>query len=275
MCLSSGLIYFTLLCSLLMRNNIVYLTHYIQDVCTRRALSRRTHPCVVTQQVPLVRRERNHVVTHKSAFTLVEMLVAMSIVFLMTGLSMANYNRFGREVELENAVYELALNIRQAQFFGINRSEQFGSTFDDPQPYGVFFDLDGVEEGVNDGSFIMYIDQDNDRHFEVSDNSYAGGEICVSNPSNECINILSFTRSNFISSICVGDNETNCNDISSVGDGQQQLHVSFKRPDPDAVIHANSVVSPYSYARITMSSPVSSISPKSVSIGAAGLISID
>lgn len=211
----------------------------------------------------------------KSGFTLIEMLMVMGIVFIMTGLSMANYNRFGREVELENAVYELALNIRQAQFFGINRSEQFGATFDDPQPYGVFFDLDGTEEGVDDGGFIMFIDQDDDKHFDVTDNTYTGAEICLANMSDECINILSFTRNNYISEICVGADSLNCNEISTVGDGQRRLHVSFKRPDPDAAIYANSIPTPYSYARITMSSPVSGLATKSVSIGAAGLISID
>lgn len=211
----------------------------------------------------------------KAAFTLIEMLVAMAIVFIMTGLSMANYNRFGREVELENATYELALNIRQAQFFGINRSEQFGQTFDDPQPYGVYFRLDGAEEGIEDDSFIMFVDDDVDRYFDAADNTYSGGETCIANASDECINILSFARNNYISGICVGDNESNCTDIQSVGNGVPELHISFKRPDPDAVIYANNVASPYGFARITMSSPVNGLGTKSVSVGAAGLISID
>ena len=214
-------------------------------------------------------------VSAKEGFTLVEMLMVLALVFIMTGLSMTNYNRFGQEVELENAAYELALNTRQAQFFGINRSEQFGATFDDPQPYGLYFDLDGVEEGIDDGSFMLFVDSDSNRFFNTTDNTYSGGENCLSNASDECANIYSFTRGNYISEICVGDDEASCTNLQSIGAGEQELHISFKRPDPDATIRIGDSTTNYSYAKITVSSPVEDVPTKSVSVGAAGLISID
>ncbi|MFW0871426.1 MAG: pilus assembly FimT family protein [Patescibacteria group bacterium] len=211
----------------------------------------------------------------REGFTLIEMLITLAIIFIMTALSMTNYNRFGKEVELENAAYELALNIRQAQFFGINRSEQFGATFDDPQPYGVYFNIDGGEEGIDDQSFFLFVDNDGNRLFNTSDNTYGGGENCVANASDECARILSFTRSNYIYSICVGDDESSCTDIGNIVTGDRELHISFKRPDPDAVIRVGSGLTEYAYAKITLASPLSDISHKSVSVGAAGLISID
>jgi hypothetical protein len=203
------------------------------------------------------------------------MLMVLAIVFIMTGLSMANYNRFGQEVELENAAYELALNIRQAQFFGINRSEQFGQTFDDPQPYGIYFNIDGSEQGIDDESFFLYVDNNDDRFFDTTDDTYSGGENCVANASDECVQILSFTRNNYISEICVGADEANCTDISSITSGDRELNISFKRPDPDAVIKVGNSSTEYAYAKITLSAPVPDVPTKSVSVGTAGLISID
>ena len=214
---------------------------------------------------------------NKNGFTLVEVLIVMALLFIMTGLSLANYNRFGREVELENAAYELALTIRQAQFFGINRSEQFGgaTNFDNPQPYGIYFNLvNNDEEGITDQKFMMFVDQDNDRRFDESNGTGAGS--CISNSSDECINIYEFNRANFIHEICVGTSASDCNDIDGLGTlGNRTMMVSFKRPDPDAAIYIDGVVTPFAYARITLRAPADTISDKSVSIGAAGLISID
>jgi len=211
----------------------------------------------------------------KTAFTIVELLMVMAIMFIMTYLSLANYNRFGREVELENAVYELALTIRQAQFFGINRNEQFGETFDDPQPYGIYFNLDATEEEIDDESFMMYIDQDQNKLFDTADNTYGGGEACTINFSDECIDTYQFTRSSYSYDICVGTDEGDCTSVSDLGGGSRELHISFKRPDPDATIRRNSATPAYAYAKITLRSPIVDIPEKSVSVGAAGLISIN
>ena len=219
--------------------------------------------------------QQNNQSIYKSAFSLVEILIVLALLFIMTGISLNNYDRFGREVELENAAYELALTVRQAQFFGINRSEQFGATFDNPQPYGIFFDLDGFEQGMSDQSFVMFIDNNLDRQFAENDNNLGGNELCNENPSDECISLFTFNRSVFISSICMGADELSCTDLGSIGSGVRVAHISFKRPNPDAEILHDNNTTPYAYARITLSSPVAEIPSKSISIGAAGLISID
>lgn len=239
----------------------VFISHMAKQIISSKHTAYESMPCEALED--------------KQGFTLVEMLLVLAIVFVMTGLSMANYNQFGREVELENAAYELALNTRQAQFFGINRSEQFGATFDDPQPYGIYFNIDGGEQGIDDETFFLFVDNNDDRFFDTSDNTYSGSENCSANASDECANILSFTRSNYISEICVGADEDNCNDIGGIASGDRELHISFKRPDPDAVIKVGNSNTEYSYAKITLSAPTSNVPDKSVSVGTAGLISID
>jgi len=215
----------------------------------------------------------------KQGFSVIEIMVVLAIFFIMTSLSLVNYNRFGREVELENTAYELALTIRQAQFFGINRSEEFGggTNFDDPQPYGVYFNLEsGDVDGINDQGFFMFVDQDNSRRFADTDVSGTGG--CLANLSNECVNLYEFNRSNFIYEICVGSNAANCNDITTLlPAGDTTMHVSFKRPNPDAaiLIGSGANTTEYAYARITLRAQADNIPDKSISIGAAGLTSID
>ena len=205
--------------------------------------------------------------------------MVMGIVFIMSGLSMANYNRFGRVVELENAAYELALNIRQAQFFGINRVEQFGSQdFDDPQPYGVFFSLrpSDPDNVINEKSFVFFVDRDDDKEFDLGDTNADGDELCLNpfHPSKECIDILRFTRNNYIDDICVQKPGGSCESITELP-FTGQVHISFKRPDPDATIRAGGTPDEYSLAEITLKSPITGITEKIVSVGAAGLISVE
>jgi len=210
---------------------------------------------------------------NKGGYSLVELLFVLGMVFLLASISLVNYNRFGKEVDLENSAYDVALEIRTAQFFGINRKDDIGSlvsNFDEPKPYGVFFKtslLDPIP-GVSQESFLVFVDRDGgaaDTN-NLFDNAFSADSDCISNSSTECFDVKTLGKGVFISELCAGNSEADC----TVRD---ELHITFKRPNPDATIKS-SPAAEHAYAEITLSSPVAGVTPQRITVGTAGQISI-
>ena len=158
-----------------------------------------------------------------AGFTLVELLVVTAIFVVITGMILANHNRFGGRVILQNLAYDIALSIRQAQVYGIS-VRQFGGTF---SGYGMHFVLSGP--GVNPTTYVLFADiypsvpnglYDADQGEQVESNTIAGGYRIV----DLCALRLDVHRST----------PEDCDSITS-------LDVLFRRPEPDAYISANGV----------------------------------
>ena len=156
-------------------------------------------------------------------FTLVELLVVTAIFVVITGMILANHNRFGGRVILQNLAYDIALSIRQAQVYGIS-VRQFGGTF---SGYGMHFVLSGP--GVNPTTYVLFADiypsvpnglYDADQGEQVESNTIAGGYRIV----DLCALRLDVPRST----------PEDCDSITS-------LDVLFRRPEPDAFISINGV----------------------------------
>lgn len=206
----------------------------------------------------------------KAGFTIIEMLVVLAIIFVLAGTSLVNYNKFGKEIDLENMTYNVALTIRTAQSFGINRRDDLSTSFDEPKPYGVYFTTSLINPpvGLSSESFMVFIDNKNgvsNGSNNIFDNTGTGGA-CVSNSSDECIEIFKMNKLVYISSLCAGDNAANCQE-------RDELHITFKRPNPDAIIKSSELAQ-HSYAEITLSSPIAGIPDQKIAVGTAGQISI-
>ena len=217
---------------------------------------------------------QNNPESQKGGYTLLELLFVLAIIFILAGTSLVNYNRFGKEIDLENMTYNVALTVRTAQSFGINRRDIDDSFdgFDTPIPYGVYFSTSGLQDiftGIEDDeAFMVFVDN---KAGAVSgsnnlfDNTGTGGA-CVANSSDECVEILSMNKQVYISEICAGDDAASCVE-------RDELHITFKRPNPDAIIKS-SAVAEHSYAEIVLSSPVALGFDQVISVGVAGQISI-
>jgi len=176
----------------------------------------------------------------KGGFTLIELVVTIAIVALISGITLFNYHTFSGGVVLENLAYEVALAVRQAQFFGINVKETGGSF---QSGYGVYFDID------NPGQFVLFADINNDH-------SYDSDDIVV--------DLYKMTRGLSIQKLCVDS------DCSS----SQKLSITFIRPDPNAIIKVENNSIEYSEAEIYVGSPDSDVPNKIITVGVAGLISV-
>ena len=178
-------------------------------------------------------------------FTLVELMVSVGIFVMMTGLLLSKYGTFNQGILLTNLAYDVALTIRNAQSYGLNvkssptESVRFSNNFDNS--YGVHF-------VNNTASFIFFADT-------VSYGQYTSSDVIVSNTSIQ--------RGSKISALCAGSSSTSCNTAST-------LDITFKRPDPNAII--NSGGSTFSYAEITLQATDGSL--KKVIVRSTGQIAV-
>ncbi|MBP6858337.1 MAG: prepilin-type N-terminal cleavage/methylation domain-containing protein [Candidatus Pacebacteria bacterium] len=159
---------------------------------------------------------------HTHAFTLVELLVSISIFALMTTLVVAKYGNFNNNVLLTNAAYDVALAIRTAQTYGLSvRSDDSGGF---NNAYGVNFSIREIGEQINELSnipnsqtIVTFSDLNAngiyDQGEEISYSTLRGG-----------VRILDIAATCCDSVACV----TQCFNVGSSFD------VVFKRPDPSA-----------------------------------------
>lgn len=162
-------------------------------------------------------------------FTLVELLVVISIFVILTGVVLFNQEKFNSTILLTNLAYDTALTIRQAQTYGINIKEfdADGKFF----PYGVSFKTSDPK------SFILFADLNEDGKFPVS--------TCQITATDGCVQQYTIKRGNSIKGLC-SNVEGDCDFLDS-------LDITFKRPNPDAIIIANSTTgNPLPVARIIL-----------------------
>ena len=216
-------------------------------------------------------RERNSggrragVIADTSAgFTLIELLVSISIFVFMTAFLVAKYGGFNQSVLITNSAYDVALTIRGAQSYGLNVkgadvTGSSGTVTYFSYPYGAHFSSDTTTSGANT-SYVLFADT----NLGSAANSYSiydpGTDIVVSKTT--------LRQGTIVSSICVGNDEGSC-----VSSGVTSVDISFRRPDPDAIITANGASGrKYPFAKITVLAANGSM--KSVSVRSTGQISI-
>jgi len=160
-----------------------------------------------------------------SGFSLIELLVVLAIFSVITAVVLVQGSRFDSSILLTNLAYETALTVREAQVYGISvKGENIASSLAFQHAYGVYFN------SLDDKSITSFADR-NDNQIYDSGDSVCGGA------SSECLDILKISRGNHISKICATSTgvsaTTYCSDTDS---SFNDLSLTFKRPDPDAII---------------------------------------
>lgn len=167
--------------------------------------------------------------TGNRGFTLVELLVSIGIFTVITSMAVFNHAQFNNSVLLTNLAYEIALSVRQAQFYGITvrQSTTAPGTYD--SGYGIRFDL-----GTSNTQYSLYEDLPPQNHV------YASGELLES---------FAIQKGNRISKILV-TNSSGAVSTPSIVD------ISFIRPNPDTYITTGGLATPYyAKAEICVTSP--------------------
>ena len=145
-------------------------------------------------------------------FTLVEVLVSLGIFAVLTGVVLSNYRGYNTNALFSNASEDIVLALRQAQVYGVGVKGE-GTSF--TTPYGVHFDE------ANPSQIIIFADVYPSAvpPLVPGDGKYTDGQ----DSTVETIN-----WGNVVASMTLSCDPSPCaGDVASV---------TFKRPDPDAVI---------------------------------------
>ena len=206
----------------------------------------------------------------KAGFTLVELLITLSIFAVTTTIVMFSQSQFDNSVILTNLAYDVAVTLRQAQTYGVNVKEFVpASGARGFYPYGIFFSTSDIRD------YIMFADATGG-HYEngsyVGDNLYESADMSCPSSDPECVNRYSIKNGNYIYSICAGSSDGDCNtNAPSTG----RLMISFNRPESDAKIFwvstTGSLSAQQSYAKIVVSSS-NGASRKSIIVTGTGQI---
>ncbi len=179
-----------------------------------------------------------------TGFTLVELLISISIFTLITTVSVFNYSAFNSSVGLTNLAYEIALSVRQAQFYGITVKQSTTSgNFD--SGYGVHFEKDSA-------SYTLFEDRDVDHIYDGT---------------SEDLERYTIQKGNRISKLCTHTTVLAC-DLDS-------LDLTFVRPNPETFIARNGLTSSLytsQKAIVCLASPKGEV--RKVVVEATGQISV-
>ncbi len=193
-------------------------------------------------------------------FTLIELMVTVTIMLIMTAVVFFNYNRFNDSTLLSSFAYDMSLTIREAQVYGVSTLESGSgqgsgvntTTFSNfSSPYGVYFNS---SSNVTP-QFLLFIDSNKDKIYDTGDT---------------ILQSYTFQRGITIGSLCVSDS-VNCDLVKS-------LSITFVRPDPEATITAVNldglpVTDPISSATIFLQNSAKTVT-KSVVVSPVGQISV-
>ena len=169
--------------------------------------------------------------SNNKGFTLVELLVTLSIFVILTGVVLWNQTKFNSSILLTNLAYDTALTIRQAQTYGINVREfnGTGQFF----PYGVHF-----ETGVNSKFFILFADSNNNGIYDSG--------------SDGMVKKYNIQRGNYVRTLCRVARDPCSAGTTSLA--VNSLDIVFERPNPDAHMKTTELDIDYPSVMITLSS---------------------
>ena len=224
--------------------------------------------------------------------TLIELLVALVIFSIITGVVLFNYGDFNASLTMQNLADDIALTVRRAQSYAIGVRGRSG---DFNIGYGVYFDIKqynsespdaDLYEGTNK-SFILYkkdipLDSGSSGFSPVYENE--DGTCDGSN--SDCLEMLYITSSDYISEIKV---KPSGEDEQALGgeDNPKGVNILFIRPNPEPYIcvmennlcWGSNVLSPsdkpsIEYVKIKISSFKDLDSEKFITISNTGQISV-
>jgi prepilin-type N-terminal cleavage/methylation domain-containing protein len=207
--------------------------------------------CIAEDSIRVIRAD-SRIRVMKKGFTLIEMVVVLTIFSFIAITLFVKNSEFSAKVLLTNLAYEVALSVRQAQVYGLSARELNPGSDQFNIGYGVNFN-------ANSGAdYIFFADVD-------EDGFYDGG--------SELLETFSFKRGNRVGHFCATPviGLEKCS--NSFGSGTlTMLHITFKRPNPDAIIQTN-LAEAYKSAKIFVTAP--SGEERTVTIEQTGQISIE
>ena len=214
----------------------------------------------------------------RQAFTLVELLVTITIFVIMSGVVLFSQTKFNSSILLTNLAYDLALTVRQAQTFGVNIKQFDLGGIAVFNPYGVhiqmvndratqfFLFTDITEEAVGNPDFWSVDINDDGQPDNVPESAIVTYTSCEK--AEGCVTRQSLKRGNYISGV---------RRIEADGTvvALEAIDIMFVRPNPEAIIwgEVDDEVERYDSVVICLSEP-DGVEHKAVEVRQTGQIEV-
>ena len=196
------------------------------------------------------------------AFTVVELMVTVTIVVLVTGLIMIQYSAFNNSVLLKSQAYLTAFDIREAQSMAVSIRGQ-GNEF--REEYGLYFKMNSADE------YLLF--QDNDTNGTYSPARYdTGEEVGLPYRVDPRFSIVNLCIKQGSVRTCYAE-DPDTPTAESLDPDLASLTISFSRPNFDALFFVPNE-SGISSAEIIFS-PHNNAVRRKVSVFQTGQISVD
>jgi len=98
----------------------------------------------------------------KKGFTLVELLVTVSIATILMSLVLFNYGTFNDNIALSSAGQEMAIAVRQAQAYGVNVKEVKAGSGKFNSGYGIYFN-----PADSPSDYYIFVDTNGDKKYDA------------------------------------------------------------------------------------------------------------
>jgi prepilin-type N-terminal cleavage/methylation domain-containing protein len=180
-------------------------------------------------------------------FTLPELIVSIAIMIIITTVVLAQYRKFDSNIILTSLSYDIGLSVRKAQSYGLSvKGASTGVSVSFDLAHGVHFDT------ANPQSYLLFADVNSDFQYTPA------------TPNIEKVEGLKIQGGYKISKLCTLAGVVETCTVTS-------LDITFKRPDPDATVYANGILTPND-AIIYIQSPQNT--SKKIIVRSTGQISI-
>lgn len=164
-------------------------------------------------------------------FTMVELVISVAIIMLMSTVILVDYPDSVIKLNLANLNHKMALLIREAQIRGSSVDSRNSTV----AGYGVYVDLNNKKIATIFNDFA-------DSSIPVSNGIQIGDGLYSSeSPLDETSSVISLRSKYTFSKLCVGNGYPFlCNDDEGITGGPiTSLTISFKRPNPKALVYVN------------------------------------
>lgn len=163
-----------------------------------------------------------------AGFTLVELLVVLSIFVIVSSLILFDYNGLRSGASLNNLSADISLSIRRAQSYAIGA---YSSSSNFNYGYGVHFSTDHAVVGSNpqngsNKSFVLFTDVSGNKLYDLNPIGIPCKQANLS-ATSECSELLSITTPDEISALYINGSAT---PVPAGG----VVDIMFLRPNPDA-----------------------------------------
>jgi prepilin-type N-terminal cleavage/methylation domain-containing protein len=180
-------------------------------------------------------------------FTLIEVLVSLTIIMLMTTLFLSNYNSGIRSNNLSLGAQQLVSDIRSAQDKAIASTPYNGTTFP-AGGWGIYFSTSTPSQ------YILFADSNGNKVYDAGEADPTKGGMIIPLPNSIVISSI------------------NTNNVSHPK--TNTLDFNFLPPDPSTIIYDSTGIATSSVAWVTLMNTITKQTAK-VTVNILGLIQIN